>query len=89
MLLVLATAPRSESTQLPLEQLPLRVAAHEPRPVAPRLEQRDGLARQRTPGQVAAGDDQVRLLPLDLGEHGLERHGVAVDVRERRDPHRL
>jgi hypothetical protein len=31
---------------------------------------------------VAAEHDEVRLLPLDLGEHGRERDRVAVDVRE-------
>ena len=38
------------------------------------------LLRQRPPGQVAAGDDQVRVLALDLCEDGGERGRVPVDV---------
>ena len=38
--------------------------------------------------EVAAEDDRVHILPFDLGEHGLERRGDAVDVVERRDAQR-
>ena len=52
------------------EHGPVRVPAHEPRVQAARQLVR--LLGQRPPGQVAAGDDQVGVLALDLLEHGRE-----------------
>ena len=73
--------------QLPLDELPLRVAAHAEDALPPGLEEGDRLERERAPGQIAARDDQVRLFTLQLGENRLERDGVAVHVRERGEPH--
>jgi hypothetical protein len=73
--------------ELPLDELALRVAAHAQQLLAPGLQQRHGFEWERAPGQVAARDDQIGLLTLHLGEHRLERNGVAVDVCERGDPH--
>jgi hypothetical protein len=73
--------------ELPLDELPLRVAAHADEPRPPGRQQGDGFERERAPGQVAARDDQIRLLTLQLGEDRFERDGVAVHVRERGDPH--
>ena len=39
--------------------------------------------------KVAAVDDQLRLLPLQVGEHGFERDQVAMDVRDDRYSHGL
>src|SRR5207237_495263 len=54
---------------------------------ASRLQALEALRRERAPDDVAAGDDGVHLLALDLREHGLERRQVAVDVVERGDAH--
>jgi hypothetical protein len=73
--------------QLPFDELPLRVPAHQTDALSPRLDERDRLRGERPPGEVAAGDEQIGLLPLDLGEHRFERGGVAVHVRDCRDAH--
>jgi hypothetical protein len=67
----------------PLQQRALGVATDEAR-VEPSHEV-ERFLRERPPREVAAEDDQVRLFGLDLGEHGLERGCVAVDVGERGD----
>jgi hypothetical protein len=68
-----------------LEQRALHVPAHiEGVEVADELVR---LRRKRPPREIAAENDQVGALGLDLGQHGLERGCVPVDVRERGDPH--
>jgi hypothetical protein len=52
-----------------------------------RDEQLERLRRERTGDGIAADDDRVDALPFDLGEHGLERGQIRVDVVERRDAH--
>ena len=69
---------------LVLEQGAVGVAANEARIQAGG--EREGLLGQRAPREIAAGDDQVRLLTLQLGENCRERNRVPVDVRENRDP---
>ena len=66
-----------------LEHGAVGVAAHEAR-IQPAHEL-VRLLRQRAPREVAARDDQVRLLALELGEDRRERDGVAVDVGDDRD----
>ena len=68
-----------------LEQGALGVAAHVERREREAVEERQRLARKRPPGQVAAEDDEIGVLVLELGEDGLERNRVPVDVREHRD----
>ena len=63
-----------------LEDGTVRVAAHEAGVQA--TDELEGLLRERPPREVAAEDDQVGLGLLDLGEDGLERGCVPVDVRE-------
>ena len=63
-----------------LEDGTVRVAAHEAGAEA--TYELEGLVRQRPPREVAAEDDQVGLSLLDLGEGGLERRCVPVDIRE-------
>ena len=41
--------------------------------------------RLRTEEEITAKDDRIDVLPLDLGEHRLERGATAVDVVERGD----
>ena len=66
-----------------LEDGSVRVATHEAGAQA--MDELEGFLRQRPPGEVASEDDQVGLGPLDLGEDGLERGRVPVDVRENGD----
>src|SRR4029450_3312719 len=68
-----------------LEQGTLSVAPHEERGKWERPETLERLFRQRAPGEVAAEDHQVRLQLVELRDDGLQRHGVAVDVRQDRD----
>ncbi len=52
------------------------------------LEQLDALHGLRpTLGDVAQRDDQIDVLPLDIGERGTESDGVSVHVRDERDTH--
>src|SRR5438046_1466478 len=67
-----------------LEHGAVGVAAHEPGLQA--ASQLVRLGGQRPPRQVAAGDDQGRLLALDLLEDGCERGRVPVDVGDDCDP---
>src|SRR5205823_1371317 len=50
-------------------------------------QQFDRLRRHRTRADVAAADDEVDVLALDLLEHRFQRGQVAVDVRDDRHPH--
>jgi hypothetical protein len=63
------------------------VAAHEDGAIAERAQQLDRLLRKRSRHGVAADEDAVDVFALDLGEHGAQRDGVAVDVVEGRDAH--
>ena len=75
------------STVTQLDECALRVAANEACRNVERAHERERLLRERAPGEVAAEDDEVGRLPLDLLEHGGERRRVPVDVRERGDAH--
>ena len=50
-------------------------------------EARDAFDLHRPPEDVAADDDLVDALRLDVVEHGLQRRQVAVDVEEGCDAH--
>jgi hypothetical protein len=65
------------------EQRPVRVAADEAGVQAAHEVER--LRGKRAPRQIAAEDDEVRPLALELGQDGLERRHVAVYVREHGD----
>ena len=66
-------------------RLPVCVAAHEHRVEGNELV--EALARKRACDHVTAADDPVDLERRDLGEHGLERRQVAVDVVQSRNAH--
>src|SRR5262249_61357143 len=55
--------------------------------VRQRSQQLQRLARERAADEVAAEDDRVRLLSLDVAEHRVERGRIPVDVGDRRDSH--
>ena len=69
----------------PLVGLAVAVAAHEAR--FDRADELRGLGGLRAEEEIAAEDDRVYVLLLDLGENRLERDPVAVDVVERGDAH--
>lgn len=73
-----------EAGPFPRVGVAVAVSADEARALE-RACERQRLGRQRPPGQVAAEDDRVDALTLDVGENGLQRRQVAVDVVERRD----
>ena len=54
-----------------------------------RTDERKRLVGERAPRQVAAEDDQVDVLALDLSEDGGERRRVSVDVGQRGDAQRV
>jgi len=64
------------------------VPADEPDALAQTAQPVDGLGRHRPTREVAAHEEEVGI--AGLGEHGLERRQVGVDVVERGDaPHRV
>jgi hypothetical protein len=67
----------------PVVGLPVAVSAHEAR--FDRADELRGLGRLRAEEEVAAEDDRVHVLPVDVGEDRLERDPVAVDVVQRCD----
>ena len=67
----------------------IRVPAYESSWDLESSHERERLLRERSPRQIAAEDDQIGLLALDLVEDGCERGRVAVHVGKRGDPHLL
>jgi hypothetical protein len=69
-----------------LRHLPVVVAAHRDRPE--RVEPREGLGGPERAGHaVAEVDDGVDPLARDLGEHGLDREHIPVDVGDDGESH--
>jgi hypothetical protein len=58
------------------------VPAHEARATSPRLDERERLPWQRSPGEIAAEDDEIDLRLLYLFEHRRKRQRVPVNVGE-------
>ena len=69
-----------------LEHLPIGVAAHEAN-VWHGCETVEDLNGEWAADEIAATDDRVDALRVDLCKHGLERRQVPVDVGDGGDPH--
>ena len=78
---------RADAAVVGADELAIGVAHHPADAFAEPREAVERLARQRAGRDVAADDDELRRGRLDLGEHRLERVGVAVDVVQRGDAH--
>ena len=83
---VRGTVPCSHRLGRPVDQIAIVIAAHMHRlerhqPVhgAPRFE--------RAAGHVAEVDDIVDALRADVGQHGIEREMVAMDIGDRGEAH--
>ena len=70
-----------------LGHLALAVAAHPAHRHAQRLQAFERLAREGARQRVAADQHDVGVRGARIGEHGVERVDVAVDVVERQDAH--
>jgi hypothetical protein len=70
----------------PVGHFAIRVTADEAR-VLEAGKRLDGLLGHRSPGDIAADDDEVDTGGVDLLEHGGERRQVAVYVIQRCDSH--
>lgn len=70
-----------------MSNLSIGVTADESR-VVEFVQKLDGLARERSPGDVASHKDDIDALSLDVTQNGFERRTVPVDVVDCGDPHR-
>ena len=68
-----------------LGNLALAVAAYPPHRGAQRIQASERRARERAGHRVSPDDHDVGMRSARIGEHGLERVDVAVDVVERED----
>ena len=82
------SSPSARVGIAPLDHLALGVPAHPRDPVAQGHEQAERLGRHRPRQRVAADHHEIRCGDVRLGQDGLERRQVAVDVVQRRDAHR-
>ena len=77
--LVLGRREAAEEVRVPV--------AHHDR-ATERLHALERLRRLRPDRDVAEAEEAVDIVVLELGEDGVQREAVAVDVRDQRDPHR-